>query len=626
MPLRRSTLALLAAVIAAAGPVGSAGADVPPPAPGAATPAGEAPSATGDAPAPELVPGRSVLLMVADGTRGGLEDALHLELAPRGVAVLGVDPPGGDTPLERAANAQRAARFAGAVAAVWVERAVTGGGAMLRVVPADAETPRQTPLPGPVAALDARTFALVAESLLDELVAPPAAPVRVRVEVQVDAPGQEVTVTTLHPAPGTTEAEVAIAPPAAGGAPEPAAPPPTDPAPVPPPAPDLGLAPAAGAALEDTGAPDAAHPVVGFGADLVPMVGTSMFHRGREIRRLSLNLGGGLSHGVDGVGLAGAFQLAPGFIDGFALSGGFNYAGRVHGVVAAGAANVVGGPVDGGQLAGAFNLAGGRLDGPQIAAGVNIAAGGFRGAQVAGLMNHAYAASAGAQVAAGVNFSLGGLSGAQVAGALNVAAGDVRGSQIAGGVNVATGQVDGLQLGVVNVSRKAGFALGLVNVFWGGRFHVEASADSSGFFHGRVKNGGDHFHYVYSVGGNPFDETVSAFGAGLGGHAVLGERLFLDVEGLGHVLVGGDEEAIRLDDARGGARGLYTARVLLGFRIAPRLALLGGLSYDVYVARADHVDDGSGYGRFGDTLFSGDAPGARIVRGWPSVTLGVQVF
>src|SRR5262245_52795445 len=64
---------------------------------------------------------RPVLVLVAPQTRCDVQQALRLELAGRGMAVLVGDAPVAATPLGRAVHAQRAAMSAGASAAIWIE-------------------------------------------------------------------------------------------------------------------------------------------------------------------------------------------------------------------------------------------------------------------------------------------------------------------------------------------------------------------------------------------------------------------------------------------------------------------------------------------------------------------------
>jgi hypothetical protein len=79
------------------------------------------------------------------------------------------DAPVGPTPLARAARAQSSARERGAVVAIWADAIDASGAAvpMVRVVPVDGEV-RQAPL-APSQLAEPRAFAVVAASLLHEV-------------------------------------------------------------------------------------------------------------------------------------------------------------------------------------------------------------------------------------------------------------------------------------------------------------------------------------------------------------------------------------------------------------------------------------------------------------------------
>jgi hypothetical protein len=133
-----------------------------------------------------------VLLWLDPTGRTELVDALASELATRGLTLEHAVAPPAETPLARAAGAQAIARARGAVGALFVEPH-EGGGEMLVLVGAE-DGAREAPLPAASAEIAPRVFALIAASLLDELLAGAELPIRVRVEVHVDAPGRPVDV------------------------------------------------------------------------------------------------------------------------------------------------------------------------------------------------------------------------------------------------------------------------------------------------------------------------------------------------------------------------------------------------------------------------------------------------
>jgi len=549
--------------------------------------------AGGSSAGPSTAADPTVLLMVDSPDRERLEEALRLELAGRSLAVLPVDAPAGETPLARAAAAQAAARFAAADAALWVEAAPAeqGAGAMLRAVtPDDTDASRFAPLPAPLGEVEARTFSVVAGSLVDELVSPPEPPIRVRVQVSVDATGREVEVTTvlpetdLDPAPTTEPQREQPDPP-------PAVPPPPPEALPPPPAVPEPPGPSLPAPVDLAG--EDGHPVVELGVDLLPQVGTSTGYQGREIRKASVNLIGGWNYGVRGWEVGYLFNVNEGFVDGLQFTLGVNAnMGTLNGLQWAGGLNITEGRIDGGQAAAIANYAGSRVLGGQVAGLVNVAAGEVDGVQISGFYNHAGDGVVGGQF---------------------------------GAVNVSQGAVDGVQAGLINVAESSDFSFGLINVIYGGRTRLEVSTDETGFINARLLNGGQHFHYLYSVGYRPLggDGAEWSLGWGLGGHLPIGDGpFFIDLDLIFTALTG-YRDAVEPGQGRS-ARFLGTGRVVLGWDLFDHLTLIGGLSYNTFVSPAGDADDGSSYGLFGARRVDDGAPGSRNVRTWPGVTLGIR--
>jgi hypothetical protein len=142
---------------------------------------------------------------------------LRVTLASRGADVAVTTPPQGTLRLERAADAQRNARANDAEASVWID--TDDGGPEVCVVSADGRFFRHAPLAGDASP---RTFAAIATSLLDELLAPPELP-PVNVDVHVDVnsvpplvePARltrptEMPYARLAPLPGTPAPSIAL--------------------------------------------------------------------------------------------------------------------------------------------------------------------------------------------------------------------------------------------------------------------------------------------------------------------------------------------------------------------------------------------------------------------------------
>jgi len=564
---------------------------------------------------------RETLLLASDAPEADtLATALAVELASAGWRVLRGPAPRGETLLERAGDAQRNARVVGARSAVFVESA-TGGGAAVHVVEADGDATRSAPLPSALATLDARTFAAVASSLVEELESPPQR-LRVRVQVAIDAEDgssfvvddarvevrtNDGSVTTASSAgPNVvSSAEASVPEGAVVEVPASDAPPIVEAPVFETPVVEVPSAtdePANEASIDDVtpnGVADAPTveeiPSFPFAVDFVPFVGMGSFARGRGHRSFSLGVFGTYAHSLEGFGAAGGLHVLR---------------GDQEGVVVSGLVSWTGGDVDGAQIAGQVAVTRGGLDGAQIAGGLNVLGGALEGAQIAG----------------GLNLAFGDVHGLQLAPA-NYANANLQGAQV-GVANVARGRVNGVQVGLFNYAKKADLQIGLINVMPEGRTHLQLTGTSEGFGFATLVHGGDHWHWLYSVGGRPFgsdSESAWAAGLGFGVHVTPSERLFVDLDLLGYYVSDGDHG----DE---GSESLAQLRAMFGLRLHRRFALIGGITYNVHAA----YNDDTSYARKGRTTLYEELvplegggepanPGWRV-EGYPGLTLGVQFF
>ncbi|HEU4539109.1 MAG TPA: RNA polymerase sigma factor, partial [Polyangiaceae bacterium] len=259
--------------------------------------------------------------------------------------------------------------------------------------------------------------------------------------------------------------------------------------------------------------------------------------------------------------------------------------------------------------------AAGRAGGERAGGAKRAQAWTFEGLQAAGGVNVSLGPLRGAQVAGGASFANGAVEGAQASGGVNVAVGSVRGGQL-GPVNVATGRVRGVQIGVINYAEDADFALGFINIFPKGRFHLDAwFLPEVGLASAAIKHGGAHFHYFYGVGARIADQTPW-YTWGLGGHASLGEKWFLDVDALSYGRLG--FKAIERNEGR----GINQLRVVVGRPVATGLALYGGPSGNVSLAGREH---GPPMYSFYERKTEADSDELSIYV-WPGLVLGVQAL
>ncbi len=275
---------------------------------------------------------------------------------------------------------------------------------------------------------------------------------------------------------------------------------------------------------------------------------------GQVINKVSLNVFGGYTAGVEGVEAGGWFNINKKHVKGVQAGGLFNMVGTsvtglqagglfngvlgsVNGMEAAGLANFVRGSFSGVQAAGLINSVLDSLNGLQVAGLANLTNGSVSGLQIAGLMNVVTKNAAGLQIAGLVNFNIKNISGLQAAGLVNFTGGSTRGTQI-GTVNVAKGQSGvqagvvnianhqrGLQFGVINVADTlSGATIGLINIVLKNGLHsVSVSSNELGWRNLELRTGTKKFYTVLQGG-------YDYFGFGFGKRINLYKQLCVDPE------------------------------------------------------------------------------------------------
>jgi len=557
--------------------------------------------------------GNVVLVAGDDPSMDALTDALQVQLAGEWTFAR-TGAPAGETPLQRASEAQQAATRAGARATIWVETGPEGG-AMIRVVEAEGEVLRHAPLPAPLGTIEGRTFATVVASLLDELEAPPQR-IRVRVRVEVESEDGTFVVDDADArvvTPDGREVEASLE--SADATPEPE---PEAEAPVVVVVPEESSAAPEVAPGPQTAPQDGRHHVVGV--DFAPWLGMSSTRAGRGTRNLSFGVVGALSGGIEGIGVSSAVNVVDGDTEGALVAGGLNLGlGELEGAMVAAGGNIVTGEMEGAQVAAGFNYAHRDVTGAQASAGANIIAGDLEGGQFSAGANWVHGSFVGAQLSAGLNVARGRAFGLQ-AGSLNFARGG-GGAQV-GVVNVQRGHFDGVQVGMLNISEDADFSLGLVNVVTKeGRSHLRLEVNTEGFGMISFLHGGPHWHYIYSVGGRagPGDaeDDVFAVGMGLGGHITPHERVFLDVDLMSYYLH--DDTGTEDLPNENGAEILGQLRLTLGVKLMDWFAIVGGISLNALTTYQDE----STYGHVATEVYD---DGDWRVQLYPSASLGLQFF
>lgn len=328
-----------------------------------------------------------------------------------------------------------------------------------------------------------------------------------------------------------------------------------------------------------------------------------------------------------GMMLAFGFNTTEGIANGMQLSVGFNKAKTgMNGVQITTGFNIAGMKMNGLQIASGFNSATGNMGGLQIAGGANFAEGNYRGLQIAGGLNISEGNLLGLQIAGGVNISSGTLDGLQIA-VVN------RAKQISGGqigvINIGK-QVNGVQIGLINISEHIdGIPIGLISISKDGQNHILSWVDEALFTQIGFSFG---TKYIYSMiyTGIKEDAMNMNIGFGMGLHIPLtkNEKLFVNMEGMFETIIPTDGSA-EFWWQEDGMATMARARLSVGVQILKRLAIVAGVSYNVYMP--SNVDiyspEATGYVPAIKPLIGQVAQWENYdYTSWPGIFIGVQLF
>jgi hypothetical protein len=322
-----------------------------------------------------------------------------------------------------------------------------------------------------------------------------------------------------------------------------------------------------------------------FQASVWPGLSSHGILSSQIVNKGSLNIFGGYTAGVDGVEIAGLFNINKKDVKTFQT---------------AGLLNIVGGKVQGFQAAGTFNVVMDSVVGSQVAGVLNITQGQFKGAQTAGVTNITFKNHSGPQIAGVNNFVLGDVKGPQIAGVLNTAWKSVDGTQIAGVANITLKDVNGVQIsGVVNFARKmkgtqvglinvadtsSGYSIGLLNLIRKGYHKISVSNNEILNTNIAVKTGNANF-YTSLIAGANFSNTSKAYSVGIGiGHDFIFNPKFSLALEL-------NEQALFLG-SRSGISALYKLQPLIQYQFYKGITLFSGPVFSVYDGRGASSAEG----------------------------------
>jgi hypothetical protein len=266
-----------------------------------------------------------------------------------------------------------------------------------------------------------------------------------------------------------------------------------------------------------------------------------------------------------------------------------------------------------------------ELDGLELALGWNHLRGWGRGVQVAYLGNMSDDEFTGAQFSMMFNIARGPFNGAQFAfvnvakdeltgaqfGTVNVAR-DVRGAQF-GFVNTAR-EVRGAQFGFVNVADSSDASVGLISVVRDQPLYVNAGWNASSMVTLGLRHGSRHVQNIVEVEIDTEFTDLMTVGYGVGGHYGRG-NVFGELDILAR---GVFNSTYNSDLAFRGVQAQLRATV--GYRIARRLAVVGGPTYTVFAARKGRVDRVPSW----SSVLYDDPADADVLLGWVGAYVGLR--
>lgn len=334
------------------------------------------------------------------------------------------------------------------------------------------------------------------------------------------------------------------------------------------------------------------------------------------VNKASLNLLGGYTAGVNGVELAGVFNINRLDVKYVQAAGVFNLtSGKVSGVQLSGLANTVFKSVEGVQAAGLYNVAKDSLIGVQMAGLSNYAGTNAKGAQAAGLINLVEGESRAIQMAGLINKNCQNSVGIQTAGLANITHGEAKGVQVAGAFNYAH-KLNGLHISFLNIADTLnGVTIGLLNIARNGYRQVAIYTDETEPLNLSFKSGNHKLYTRIFAGYHPGDTyTWYSYGAGLGHDFIAKPKSQLAVEGSFQTLQSGKFKNQH-----------YLSKLSLFYHhsIASGFGVFGGPSFTLYhspgqwrpqedIGIADHQ------------LLAGDL--SDRAKAWLGWTVGVTLF
>lgn len=300
---------------------------------------------------------------------------------------------------------------------------------------------------------------------------------------------------------------------------------------------------------------------------LVPGLGTHGRLGAQVVNKVSLNVVGGYTAGVNGLELAGGFNLVKKDMKKVQIAGAFN---------------VVGGNVKGMQMAGYHNEVLDSLLGLQASGFSNRVKTGVKGMQLSGFYNQASSSAAGVQATGGINVA-GKAKGVQLAGIANISKREMSGVQLGGFFNYAK-RLKGVQIGFINITDTSeGYSIGLINI--SRNYHVlTVYADELAPVNFSFKSGNKKLYGIMTVGFNFINNHKLIYlGYGFGSEINFSKSFFISPElRWGYVYTG-----------KGGHdNDLVKFNLNANFRLGKSVSVFAGPSFSMFRTNQIHAVDG----------------------------------
>ncbi len=344
-----------------------------------------------------------------------------------------------------------------------------------------------------------------------------------------------------------------------------------------------------------------------FQMSLIPGLSSKGMFSSQTISKFSLNLIGGYTAGIEGMELAGIFNINKRDVKSVQAAGIFNLVGGgSKGVQVGGIYNSVYRNIDGLQVGGIYNHVRENAEGLQIGGIVNQV-NNDADVQIAGIVNHAKNSN---------HFQLAGITnhatksaGFQLAGISNIV-GDSVNHQVSAIVNRAK-KVKGFQLSLINIAEENDNPLGLLNFIKNGEKNLGLSFDESGFTHFAFRSGGRKMYGILGVAYNLRDvDTPIGIEAGFGIHLIPDSKFSLDTEFL----------SLSASDFQEISNHLQSFRLFPGYRFGNHFRIFAGPSLNFAFLDPGQEDFTNGWNILDKTTST------RIYRSYGGISGGIQVI